>query len=438
MSGPRIAILGAAGLIGFALAGHLRRRGFEICALARRFTRAQLWTLENDAVRTELVSLPPDALNRLLANADIVINCIGVLQDGPAMNTDAVHRQFADRLARICTEEPRKLLIQLSVPGAADEDRTTFSLSKRKAERIIAESGAPYLILRPGFVIAPAAYGGSAMMRALAALPLRLPGREGLAPFSTVAVSDICETVAYVATRWRNGARDWHASWDLVEEKPGSAADLIDAFRAHGGGPTWRLTAPGFLLTLGSRAGDFSAWLGWTPPMRSTAIREMRRGLLGNPGPWIAATGITPLSTRQSLVALPATVQERWFARLYLLKAVILVMLVLFWCLSSLIALTVGFAGAREILLHHGFSFPMAHWLTVVSSLMDFAVGALIAFRRTSRFGLVWGIIQSLGYMVLAAVIAPELWGEPLGALVKTGPAVILMLVALALADDRG
>jgi hypothetical protein len=164
----------------------------------------------------------------------------------------------------------------------------------------------------------------------------------------------------------------------------------------------------------------------------------MRRGLVGDPAPWITATGITPLSTRQALAALPATVQEKWFARLYLLKAVIVVALVLFWCLSSLIALTVGFAGARSILLGHGMPFPLAHWLTLISSCMDMSVGLLIAFRRTNRLGLVAGIGLSLSYMALATWLTPELWVEPLGALVKTGPAVILMLVALALSDDRG
>ena len=39
--------------------------------------------------------------------------------------------------------------------------------------------------------------------------------------------------------------------------------------------------------------------------------------------------------------------------------------------------------------------------------------------------------------MVGAAVLAPELWVEPLGALVKTGPAIVLMLVALAIFEDR-
>jgi hypothetical protein len=46
------------------------------------------------------------------------------------------------------------------------------------------------------------------------------------------------------------------------------------------------------------------------------------------------------------------------------------------------------------------------------------------------------GIVASLGYMVGAAILTPDLWIEPLGALVKTGPAVVLMLVALLTLDN--
>jgi uncharacterized protein YbjT (DUF2867 family) len=437
MRPPKIAILGAAGLIGFALARDMTQRGFPVRALARRFTRSQAWALSGNAVTAPLVSLSQHDLALQLADADIVVNCIGVLQDGPAMDTDRVHRQFAGKLAAICAAAPQKLLIQFSVPGASEDDRTAFSLSKRKAEGVIAASGAPFVILRPGFVIAPTAYGGSALMRALAGLPLRMPSREASAPFAAIAIGDICETVARVAARWGKGERRWRESWDLMEQQPGRVADIVEAFRAHGGGPPPLIATPGFLLGLGVWAGDLVAWLGWTPPMRSTAIREMRRGLAGDPARWMAETGIVPLSADAALKAIPATVQEKWFARLYLLKAVALVTLVIFWCASSLISLTVAFPAARNILLTHGFSFPLAHAVTLGTSAMDFLVGTAIAFRRTSRFGLVAGIVVSLGYMAGAALIAPELWIEPLGALVKIGPAIILMLVCLALSDDR-
>ena len=43
----------------------------------------------------------------------------------------------------------------------------------------------------------------------------------------------------------------------------------------------------------------------------------------------------------------------------------------------------------------------------------------------------------SRGYMIGTALLTPDLWIEPLGALVKTGPAIVLMLVALMTLDNR-
>ena len=92
-------------------------------------------------------------------------------------------------------------LVHISIPGAANEDRTAFSQTKREAERLIAASGIAYAILRPGFVVAPSAYGGSAMLRALAAFPLELPAAEAATPFQPVAVEDIAATIAWLAAR---------------------------------------------------------------------------------------------------------------------------------------------------------------------------------------------------------------------------------------------
>ena len=176
--------------------------------------------------------------------------------------------------------------------------------------------------------------------------------------------------------------------------------------------------------------------LGWAPPVRTTAIAEMRRGVEGDPQPWIESTGIVPRSLASVLLARPADIQEKWFARLYLLKALVIASLVVFWCLSGLIALAV-YPTAVAILTSRGIPDVAAHIMTVVSSLTDIAVGVAIAFRRTSRHGLMAGIAVSFSYMIGAAVLTPDLWLEPLGALVKTGPAIVLMLVALAISDER-
>ena len=68
---------------------------------------------------------------------------------------------------------------------------------------------------------------------------------------------------------------------------------------------------------------------------------------------------------------------------------------------------------------------------------MDMSIGVLIAFHRTAALGLAAGIAMALGYMAGTALLTPDLWIEPLGALVKTGPAIVLMGVGLAMLDNR-
>jgi hypothetical protein len=133
----------------------------------------------------------------------------------------------------------------------------------------------------------------------------------------------------------------------------------------------------------------------------------------------------------------PATIQDKWFARLFLVKALMLASLVLFWVASGFIALVISFPATKAILISHGFPRWLVTPFAGITSLMDVSVGVLVAFRRTAAVGLIAGIFVSLGYMAGTAILTPDLWIEPLGALVKTGPAIVLMGVALLTLDSR-
>ncbi len=89
-------------------------------------------------------------------------------------------------------------------------------------------------------------------------------------------MGDICETVARVAARWRSGETAWRKCWDVMEEAPGTVGDIVDIFRAHIGGPAPLLRLPGWMMTLGTAAGDAVAWLAGgrrcaAPPSRKCA-----------------------------------------------------------------------------------------------------------------------------------------------------------------------
>ena len=433
----KILVLGASGLIGGFVTSDLRVRGFHVVGVARRLPASQ----KRSAVDLELpvMSMDAKALARLLADhrIDVVVNCLGVLQDGPGSDTAAVHRDFVARLLQAIRDSNRAIrLVHLSIPGTTETDRTAFSTTKREAERLIAESGVPFAILRPGFVVALAAYGGSAMVRSLAAFPLDLPPAERAAPFQPVAMEDIAATIAWLAARDPGEASA--VTWDLMQAQPVTLGNVIDQFReALGTGRWWRIAMPAFLLDLGARLGDLANKFGWMPPMRTTAIAELRRGVSGDPAGWMAATGIVPKRIEQTAGNRPATIQDKWFARLFPIKALVIASLVVFWLVSGFIALVISYDAAAETLRSHGFPPWLVAPITIGTSLMDMGIGMLIAFRRTAAVGLIAGIVASLGYMAGAAILTPDLWIEPLGALVKTGPAIVLMLVALLTLDNR-
>lgn len=435
----KILVLGGSGLIGRFVTDDLRIRGFDVVAIARKFSAGQ----RTNAADLEMQILPMAsvALARLLRDhkIDVVVNCLGVLQDGPGCDTTAVHRDFTARLVQAIGDCGWPLrLIHISIPGAANEDRTAFSVTKREAERLIAGSCSTYAILRPGFVVAPAAHGGSALVRALAALPIDLPADEAATPFQPVAVEDVAATVAWLASREINDEAVKAVAWDLMQPQKISLSGVIDHIRfALGTATMRRVRLPAFMIDLGARLGDLVNRLGWTPPMRTTAIAELRRGVTGDPHPWMTATGIVPRTIAQMIGQRPATIQDKWFARLFLVKALMIASLVAFWMVSGFIALLVSYHAAAGILSSHGFPARLVAPITIGTSLTDIGIGVLIAFRRTSAIGLVAGLVASLGYMAGAAILTPDLWIEPLGALVKTGPAIVLMLVALLTLDNR-
>ncbi|MBR1196267.1 SDR family oxidoreductase [Bradyrhizobium sp. AUGA SZCCT0158] len=435
----KILVLGASGLIGRYITDDLRLQGFGAVGVARHFEPSQK-TGASD-LELPIMSMDAASLARLIREReiDVVVNCLGVLQDGPGSDTRAVHRDFVERLLAAIRDSRRAVrFVHISIPGTADDDRTAFSTTKREAERLIAASGIPYAILRPGFVVAPSAYGGSAMLRALAAFPLQLPGDESATPFQPVAVEDVSATIAWLAARDIGDPAANAVTWDLMQPQPITLGNVIDQFRwSLGTSRMPRITLPGFLLNLGAKSGDLANKLGWMPPMRSTAIAELRRGVTGDPASWMAATGIVPKTLAQAVGGHAATIQDKWFARLFLVKALVIASLAVFWIVSGFISLVISFAAAADILRAHGFPSWLVAPMTAITSLMDMSIGVLIAFRRTAAVGLVAGIVVALGYMVGAAILTPDLWIEPLGALVKTGPAIVLMFVGLLTLDNR-
>jgi hypothetical protein len=290
-----------------------------------------------------------------------------------------------------------------------------------------------WVILRPSVITGRPAYGGSALFRGLASLPV-LPLLSQAGKLQVVQLDDVVATILFFL---RPGAPA-KLQLELAGPDRLSFEEVVGAYREwHGWKPARSLSLPGWMMSALYRAGDLAGALGWRPPIRTTAAREMTRGATGDPGPWIQLTGLTPSSLRTALAREPASVQERWFSRLYLLKPLIFGVLALFWIGTAVMALGPGWEIGLSLMYEGGVTQPMATWVVVAGALADFSIGVGIAFRRTSRPALWAGIIISVVYAVIGTWLVPRLWIDPLGPMLKIWPVLLLNAVALAILEDR-
>jgi hypothetical protein len=185
-----------------------------------------------------------------------------------------------------------------------------------------------------------------------------------------------------------------------------------------------------------SRSADALGWLGWRSPLRTTAITELAAGVTGDPRPWRNASGASLSSLESTLRRLPSTVQDCWFARLFLLKPLAIAGLAAFWILSGLIAF-VQFDTAVTILTKRGISLVLACVIVISGAMLDLLIGMAAVFRATVRVAAAAMICVTGLYLLGGTILAPELWLDPLGPLVKTIPGVLLALIVLAIAEDR-
>jgi hypothetical protein len=74
-------------------------------------------------------------------------------------------------------------------------------------------------------------------------------------------------------------------AWDLMQPQKISLSGVIDQFRfAFATAAMRRVQLPSFMIDLGAGL-DLVNRLGWMPPIRTTAIAELRRGVTGDPRP---------------------------------------------------------------------------------------------------------------------------------------------------------
>lgn len=421
----RVLLLGASGLIGSAVAARLMARGDRVVGVSRRGGPG--------ALKIDVAEIgDASEWTPHLSDIDAVVNCAGVLQDSATDSTD-VHSRAVALLAEACQRNGVRRFIHLSAVGVDRETPSEFSRSKRAGDDALMASDLDWVILRPSVVIGRPAYGASALMRGLAALPLR-PAMTNTGQLQLVHLNDVVETILF----FLKPDAPARQVLEIVGPRRFSFDDTVDLLRQWmrwKPARKWQLPAP--LASLSYKLGDIASLFGWRPPVRSTAEREISRGAIGDGARWAETTGITPRDIGDALAVEPASVQERWFSRMYLLKPLVFGVFGAFWLATGVISLTIGWDYGIGLLREGGLEGNFAAVTIVAGAVSDLLIGAAILYRPTSRYGLYGALAISLTYAVIGTILVPRLWADPLGPMLKIWPIMVLNLVALAIREDR-
>lgn len=429
----RAVVLGGYGLIGAACVRGLQAAGFEVVGVGRSGRAARRSGLACDWVFGDLARMTVDAWRGALAGADVVVNAAGALQDGARDDLVGVHVTAVERMVAALAGTGARV-VQISAAGVTEAAPTAFFATKARGDAVLADSGLDWVILRPVLVLAPNAYGGTALLRAAASIPGVAPEVMPGAMVQTVYIDDLAAAVvAAAAGRIAPGTVA-----ELSERGVRSLPELIVTLRAWLGWapPRVRLPVPRWAVRALSAGADLAGRLGWRSPLRRAAIAALEAGVRGDTEAWAKAGGRPCRELDASLAAMPATLQDRWFARAYLVFPVAIVLLALFWMVSGAVGLF-RFEAAREVLTARGFAPGWAGLAVGLGALVDIGLGAAILWRRWSAAASAGMIFVSLGYMAGATLFAPDLWADPLGPMVKVLPGIGLALFTVLMAEER-
>ena len=430
----RILVTGAYGLIGTYVTLRLLAEGHELIGIGRDTSAARRRLPNVRWVDADLALASVADWMPLLGDVDAIVNCAGALQDNPRDDLRAVHVDGVQRLIDAATAAGVSRFVHVSAAGIEGSRATTFNRTKLIAEAVVKGGGLDWIILRPGLVLASAAYGGSALLRGLAAFPFVVPIIYPASIVQIVSADDIARVVAR-AVDPNLRAR---ISVDLVHAEHVSLEQLVGSLRQWLGlAAAPPLHVPLIFAQVVAKMSDALGSLGWRSPTRTTTLEQLRLGVQGEADSAEREFGLRLHSLREILNNAPAGVQDRWFARCYFLKPVILAALALFWFLSGAIGLVVNAPDAVSGLTAAGIAPPLATGAVFAGSVLDIVLGAAVIIRRYTAWALQGMLVVTALYLAGATLLRPDLWLDPLGPLLKAIPAALLSAMALAILDDR-
>ena len=416
--GLRVLLTGATGLIGRAVLAGLTGEGHAVVAVARSAGAAARLPEAAAASRSTSPRRPALPTGCRISPASMRWSTApACCRTARATPPPACMPTAPAALFAACEQAGVRRVVQISAIGVDRGAATAFARTKLAGDEALMARDLDWVILRPSVVVGRQAYGGSALFRGLAALPH---------PAARWRTPDRCRSCS--STTW--------CARSCSSCEPGAPSRVVardcraGAPVARGGArrlsPLARAAATPRFVTRAALAGSRRVSAGRSHrPARLAAAAALHRAARARcaapsaiPAPWTRLTGIEPRALGAALAAEPASVQERWFARLYFAKP-----LMLGGAGALLDRDRPGGARARAGRTPWASSRTPASLaaapLAAAGAIADIAIGVAIAIRRTARPALWAALALSIAYAGARHAAAAGAVGRPAGPLAE-------------------
>lgn len=425
-----VLVTGANGFIGSHLVGYLIANGFivtcavrDVNATKNRFPTAQVIACDFNKDTTTSDWLPR------LDGIDSVINCAGVLAGSNHQSIECIHYHAPMALFQACKERGIKRVIQLSALGIEDGPPIDYVTTKKQADNELLELGLSACVIRPSLVYASGSYGGTSLLRALAAFPGVIPLiGDGSQRFCPIAMSDVVKLITRLISH------DFQGIINAPGPQSITLKQLLLKYRQWMGyGKVAVLPIAKGVIKCLAKVGDrlkFST-------INTNSFAMSQHENIADAKPVQQLLDYQLIDFNQGLAMMPSQTQDRWHARLYLLKPLIKLSLVFLWVLSGLIPLLSSNPQSIVLLKALGMKSSLIKPAIIATCLWDIILAMAMLFSR--RPVLVAGLqfVTVLSYTLVATIGLPHLWLDPLAPLLKNVPIMVLILTWLSIAAKR-
>lgn len=187
-----ILVVGGSGFVGRSLVNRLVAAGHRVLVPTRRRDAARHLILLPTVEVMEVAPGDKDALVRLVARAEAVVNLAGIIAESGTQTFDRVHVGITRDLIAAAQACGVRRFLHMSALNADPEGPSRYLRSKGEAESLVAGSGLDWTIFQPSVIFGPGdgflnLFAG--LLRLLPVVPLACPD----ARFAPVYVGDVAQ-----------------------------------------------------------------------------------------------------------------------------------------------------------------------------------------------------------------------------------------------------